>query len=82
MLNSALYFVMLLYSENFNVQGKIYLLQLLGEKRGIVKQTSDLVEGKLDIGEGFDVVAGQTMIAAGGALGAKSFTKTVFVIPI
>ena len=58
-----------------NTQTPCITFIILGEKRGIVKQTSDLVEGKLNIGEGFDVVAGQTMIAAGGALGAKSFTK-------
>ena len=34
-----------------------------------------MIDGKLNIGEGFDVVAGQTMIAAGGAFGAKSFAK-------
>ena len=58
-----------------NTQTPCITFIILGEKRGIVKQTSDLVEGKLNIGEGFDVVAGHTMIAAGGALGAKSFTK-------
>ena len=34
-----------------------------------------MIAGNVTVGEGFDIVAGQTMIAAGGAMGATSFAK-------
>ena len=53
----------------------IFSLVFSGTNKGIIKGVADLAEGKATLEEGFDTVAGQTMLAAGGAIGAKSFAE-------
>ena len=46
-----------------------------GESKGLVKQVENMANGNATSDDIFDTVAGQTMIAAGGAMGAHSFSK-------
>ena len=46
-----------------------------GESRGFVKQVEKMANGNATSDDIFDTVAGQTLIAAGGAMGAHSYSK-------
>ena len=50
---------------------------IAGESRGVVLGVENIINGQSDVGQIFDVVAEQGMVAAGGALGVNGIKKGV-----
>ena len=50
---------------------------IVGESRGVVLGVENIINGQSDVGQIFDVVAEQGMVAAGGALGVGGIKKGV-----